>query len=268
MGVPLCNSIMRNILYFGVVIAFFAAYLQCKPSNLEDIDEEEFEDKFHLPPVNDPVEFKKREEALKENEAEIKEVNKKYKDGESTWFDKVNKYSDLPEDEFIKERTGAAGIETGRGLIAPPEEEELMRNLRGTLISTATAEHLFLPLTALLIKVWFPPSRARDSVDLVLPLPPQTVLRPATGRSLESLETTLSSRWWTVDMAREGLDAMVLILMHMPSGLVIEERDLPVKSSTPTKTLTLALPAHQGFLSSTRELECLDPTTLMEVMRS
>merc|ERR1711872_1169628 len=65
MGVPLCNSIMRNILYFGVVIAFFASYLQCKPSNLEDIDEEEFEDKFHLPPVNDPVEFKKREEALK-----------------------------------------------------------------------------------------------------------------------------------------------------------------------------------------------------------
>merc|ERR1719209_1303127 len=112
------------------------------------------------------------------------------------------------------------------------------------------------------------PSKARDSVDLVLPLPPQTVLRPATGRSLESLETTLSSRWWTVDMAREGSDAMVLTLMHMPSGLEIEERDLPVRNSTPTKTLTLALPVHQGFLSSTRELECLDPTTLMEVMRS
>ena len=105
-------------------------------------------------------------------------------------------------------------------------------------------------------------------MDLVLPLPPQTVLRPATGRSLESLETTLSSRWWTVDMAREDLDAMVLTLMHMPSGLEIEERDLPVRNSTPTRTLTLASPAHQGFLSSTRELECLDPTTHMAVMRS
>jgi len=115
---------MKGFLFLAAGLAIFAS-CQCKPSNLEDIDEEEFEDKFHLPPVNDPVEFKKREEALKENEAEIKEVNKKYKDGESTWFDKVNKYSDLPEDEFIKERTGAAGIETGRGLIAPPEEERV-----------------------------------------------------------------------------------------------------------------------------------------------
>merc|ERR1719334_853989 len=130
------------------------------------------------------------------------------------------------------------------------------------------AEQLFLPLIALLRKVWFLPSRTRDSVDLVLPLPPQTVSRLATGRSLESLETTLSSRWLTVDMAREVLDVMVLTLMPMPSGLETEERDLPARSNTPTRTLTLALPAHQGFLSSTRELECLDPTTHMEVMRS
>jgi len=115
---------MKSFLFLVAGVAVFAT-VQCKPSNLEDLNEEEFEETFNLPPVNDPVEYKRRDKALKENEAEIKKVNQKYKSGDSTWFDEVNKYSDLPEDEFIKARTGAAGIETGRGLIAPPEAEQV-----------------------------------------------------------------------------------------------------------------------------------------------
>jgi len=90
---------------------------------LDDIDETEFEEHFHHAPITDPVELKRRQEALKENEEQIKKVNEKYQSGDSTWFDGVNELSDLPEDEFIKQKTGAAGIETGRGLIPPPASE-------------------------------------------------------------------------------------------------------------------------------------------------
>jgi len=90
---------------------------------LDDIDEKEFEEYFHLDPVDDPEEFKRRNDALKANEAIIKETNKEYEAGEKTWFDGLNDFADLPEDEFLAEKTGVNDIESGRGLLPPSADE-------------------------------------------------------------------------------------------------------------------------------------------------
>ena len=61
--------------------------------------------------------------ALKANEALIKEENEAYSRGEKTWFDAVNEFADLPEDEFEAEKTGdqtPPDYRTyGRGLLEP-----------------------------------------------------------------------------------------------------------------------------------------------------
>ena len=78
---------------------------------------------FNLPEVSDPDEKARRQAALKANEALIKEENEAYSRGEKTWFDAVNKFADLPEDEFELEKTGLktppASRTYGRGLLEP-----------------------------------------------------------------------------------------------------------------------------------------------------
>ena len=64
---------------------------------------------------------------LKETEKQINEQNKKFRDGLSTFYEKLNEDSDLPMDKFKKEKEGAkfpVNYE-GRGLgaILPPESE-------------------------------------------------------------------------------------------------------------------------------------------------
>merc|ERR1712180_365720 len=71
-----------------------------------DMDEKEFEEFFNLDPVVDPEEFEKRQGALKSNEDLIKQVNQEYAEGKKTWYDSVNKFSNLPEDEFVSRMTG------------------------------------------------------------------------------------------------------------------------------------------------------------------
>jgi len=92
---------------------------------LDDIDEKEFEEYFGLDPVEDPEEFQRREAALRKNEEEIKKVNKEFLEGENTWFDGINEFANLPEDEFLQQKTGAvinSTIIMGRGLLEPPPE--------------------------------------------------------------------------------------------------------------------------------------------------
>ena len=111
------------ILFFLVPCAF-AASLDLDPE--DDLDEDTFEEYFHLDPVTDPEEHQRREEALKENEALIKENNEMYMAGFQTWWDEVNEFDDLPEDEFESEKTGATnGSMYGRGLLQPTEEERV-----------------------------------------------------------------------------------------------------------------------------------------------
>jgi hypothetical protein len=66
---------------------------------------------------------------LKESEKRINEQNKRYRDGLSTFYEKLTEDSDLPMDKFKKEKEGAkfpVNFE-GRGLGAisflPPESE-------------------------------------------------------------------------------------------------------------------------------------------------
>ena len=72
----------------------------------DNVDEEQFVNDFNLPEVTDPEEKARRQAALKANEALIKEENEAYSRGEKTWFDAVNKFADLPKDEFEREKTG------------------------------------------------------------------------------------------------------------------------------------------------------------------
>ena len=89
----------------------------------DNVDEDQFVKDFDLPKVTDPEEKARRQAALKANEALIKEENEAYSRGEKTWFDAVNEFADLPEDEFEAEKTGdqtPPDYRTyGRGLLEP-----------------------------------------------------------------------------------------------------------------------------------------------------
>ena len=89
----------------------------------DNVDEDQFEIDFNLPKVTDPEEKARRQAALKANEALIKEENEAYSKGERTWFDAVNEFADLPEDEFEAEKTGdVVPPAYGRGLLEPTGE--------------------------------------------------------------------------------------------------------------------------------------------------
>jgi len=108
----------------GVLRAQHAEPEELEP--LDNIDEQEFEEYFHLEPVEDPEEFKRREDALRKNEEEIKKVNKAYQQGEINWFDSLNEFADLPVDEFLHQKTGLITNSTvGRGLLDPTPEDRV-----------------------------------------------------------------------------------------------------------------------------------------------
>ena len=85
------------------------------------MSEEEFLKYFDKEKPSDAEEYEKRKQALKEHEKHIKENNEKFKKGESTWSEKLYEFSDLPDDEFEKEHTGALNGK-GRGLLRPDPE--------------------------------------------------------------------------------------------------------------------------------------------------
>merc|ERR1712243_351707 len=100
-----------------------------------ELTEEEFESHFNLPKITDPEELAKREEALKEAEAMIEEENEEFQEGKKTWFDELNEFSDLPQDEFEKHKTGdlkPEGVDRkfGLGGLEPTVLRELMQNPR------------------------------------------------------------------------------------------------------------------------------------------
>merc|ERR1719193_994147 len=93
---------------------------------LDGLDELEFEEYFHLDKVTDEAELARREAALSAHEAEFKEVNQEYEAGEVSWFDGGNEFADLPDDEFLSQKTGAVMPEEeefGRGLLEPSADQ-------------------------------------------------------------------------------------------------------------------------------------------------
>ena len=119
---------MKLLVVSASALVLLGQLIQAQPANDPslDMDEKEFEEYFHLDPVTDPEELAKRNEALKESEDEIKNVNDEYAKGDLTWYDGLNEFSDLPADEFLEEKTGAIIPENfGRGLLAPTKEQEV-----------------------------------------------------------------------------------------------------------------------------------------------
>merc|ERR1719193_110120 len=116
-----------------VVVVGFLALAGClaqhaEPADLDPLDgldEQEVEEYFHLEKVTDEAELARREAALSAHEAEIKEVNQEYEAGEVSWFDGVNEFADLPDDEFLSQKTGAVMPEEefGRGLLEPSADQ-------------------------------------------------------------------------------------------------------------------------------------------------
>ena len=99
-----------------MISAVLAATIDREDDNLEELaegmnpygslDEDEFLEQFHKPQVDDPEEKERRAEALKKHEQEVLENNESFLAGNQTWFDEINEYSDLPEDEFEANHTG------------------------------------------------------------------------------------------------------------------------------------------------------------------
>jgi len=115
---------MKVLLLFCLTASIFAASVDLDPE--DNLNEEEFEEEFHVAPADDPVEELKREEALVVNENMIKETNEMFLNGEITWYDVVNEFDNLPEGEFDAEKTGAVIPRSfGRGLLEPLPEERV-----------------------------------------------------------------------------------------------------------------------------------------------
>merc|ERR1711970_17644 len=67
----------------------------------------EFRKSFHKTDITDAVEEELRSKALAKHIEEIKKQNKRFSEGNSTWFDCVYDFDDLTDDEFRKQKTGA-----------------------------------------------------------------------------------------------------------------------------------------------------------------
>merc|ERR1719370_642454 len=119
------------ILFFLLPLVFSASVADLDPE--DNLNEDEFEEYFHLPLVTDPEEHERREEALKENEALIKENNDKYMEGIVSWWDAVNEFADLPTDEFEEQKTGATD---GSILLGPLSRIVISRDPRSAGPST------------------------------------------------------------------------------------------------------------------------------------
>merc|ERR1712198_497405 len=103
---------MKLLLLFCLTASIFAASVDLDPE--DNLNEEEFEEEFHVAPADDPEEELKREEALVVNENMIKETNEKFLNGEITWYDAVKTGAVIPNENVF-----------GRGLLEPLPEERV-----------------------------------------------------------------------------------------------------------------------------------------------
>ena len=105
-------------------------------SQFLDLTEDEFLNVFHLPEIKDPEEKKKRVQTLKEHQQAVLQNNQLYLAMKRTWFEGINEFSDIPDDEFIATHTGL--IEYPYQLyneIQPVLEESVMSNLPASFVS-------------------------------------------------------------------------------------------------------------------------------------
>jgi len=97
----LSAAILVNLLQFA------AAKSWVDLDQNDNLDEDEFRAKFDLEIITNPEEKERRREALKAHEEIVKRENVKYAAGERTWYDRINDFSDLSDDDIVKKKTGA-----------------------------------------------------------------------------------------------------------------------------------------------------------------
>merc|ERR1712038_1935640 len=117
----------------------------------DGLDEDQFETEFGLDPITDPAEKAKRKTALKDAEAEVEK--EKYLNGKADWFEQINEFSDLPEDEFEKEKTGdlTTNFTRGFGLLVPeikPVDEISERYIESLLARRASVPASYSAVSA------------------------------------------------------------------------------------------------------------------------
>merc|ERR1712088_929198 len=111
------NQTMKFIFLLIVSAVFAASIDKEKVRGLTDdleLTEDEFLEKFHLPPVEDPEEKARRAEALRQHQHEVQETNEAFMAGNTTWYDAINEFSDIPDDEFLRTHTGLVEDEERR----------------------------------------------------------------------------------------------------------------------------------------------------------
>merc|ERR1719290_237375 len=134
-----------------MITAVFTASIDRDEENLEDLadgmspfghlEEDEFLEVFDLPPIDDPEEKIRRAETLKKHEQEVLENNEAFLAGNQTWFDEINEFSDLTDDQFEANHTGVfVDQEYARGLYDTPlpYDEESERFFDGYRYSRST----------------------------------------------------------------------------------------------------------------------------------
>merc|ERR1712183_471480 len=83
----------------------------------DELDDDQFRAKFGLRRIRSRSLKAKRQRALKQHEADIKKANVAYAQGRQTWFERVNDFSDLTDDEVHASKNGmkkTKGAKQGR----------------------------------------------------------------------------------------------------------------------------------------------------------
>ena len=98
---------MKLLVLVCCISACLAGKLPAGVDDMDNISLDEFETHFGHEHVTEPEEKTRRAAALKEHQEVVRRANEAYARGEQTWYDEVNEFSDIPDDDFIATHTGA-----------------------------------------------------------------------------------------------------------------------------------------------------------------
>jgi len=109
MRLPICYAVLQVAMWASIIQLGSMMYLD--PEN--DLTEDEFLAVFGLSDTKDVITWEERSAALKEHEVMIQKENDDFASGRKTWWDKLNSFADLPDDELEKVKTGLK-VKSGR----------------------------------------------------------------------------------------------------------------------------------------------------------
>ena len=97
---------MKVLIFICFTSYSLAKQLPVGSDYLTNVSLDEFDDHFHHEHITNPVEKAKHEKALKESQEIVKKANEAYARGEQSWYDEINEFADIPDDEFVATHTG------------------------------------------------------------------------------------------------------------------------------------------------------------------